>query len=72
MTRLKLIGLVLNKRQLVLYKITKDDEIIVLLLLEKKYKMKFKNSIVTQNVTRDFSICLGHSFLILRQNATKL
>jgi hypothetical protein len=23
-------------------------------------------------VTRDFSICLGHSFLILRQNATKL
>ena len=72
MTRLKLIGLVLNKRQLVLYKTTKHDERIVLFVVEKKYKMKFKNSVVTQNVTRDFSICLGHNSLILRQIATKL
>ncbi len=72
MTRLKLIGLVSNERQLVLYEITEDDEIIALLLVEKKYKVKFENSVVTQNVTRDFSICLAHKFLILEQIATKL
>jgi hypothetical protein len=72
MTRLKLIGLVLNKRQLVLYKTTKDYERIVLLLVEKNNKMKFKNWVVTQNVTRDFSICSEHNSLILSQIATKL
>jgi len=59
MIRLKLIGLVSNERQLVLYETTKDDERIVLLLVKKKYKMKFENSVVTQNVMRDFSICLA-------------
>ena len=54
MTRVKLIRLVLNKRQLVLYKITKHDERIVLFVVEKKNKMEFKNSVVAQNVTRDF------------------
>jgi hypothetical protein len=72
MVRLKLVGLVLNKRQLVLYKTTKDHERIALLLVEKKYKMKSKNSVVTQNVTRDFSICLRHNSLALGQIATKL
>ena len=72
MVRLKLVGMVLNKRQLVLYKTTKDHERIALRLVEKKYKMKFKNSVVTQNVTRDFSICLAHKFLILEQIATTL
>ncbi len=72
MTRLKLIGLVSNERQLVLYETTKDDERIVLLLVKKKYKMKFENSVVTQNVMRDFSICLAHNFLILEQIETKL
>ena len=72
MTRLKLIGLVLNKRQLVLYKITKHDEKIVLFVVDKKNKMKFKNSVVTQNVTGDFSICSEHNSLILSQIATKL
>jgi hypothetical protein len=72
MVRLKLVGLVLNKRQLVLYKTAKDHERIALLLVEKKYKMKSKNSVVTQNVTRDFSICLRHNSLALGQIATKL
>jgi len=72
MIRLKLIGFVSNERQLVLYETTKDDERIVLLLVEKKYKMKFENLIVTQNVTRDFSIYLAHNPLILWQIATKL
>ena len=34
--------------------------------------MKFKNSVVTQNITRDFSICSEHNSLILSQIATKL
>jgi hypothetical protein len=61
-----------NERQLVLYENTKDDKKIVPLLVEKKYYMKFENSVVTQNVTRDFSICLPHKFLILRQIVMKL
>jgi hypothetical protein len=39
MTRQKLIGLVSNGRQLVLYENTKDDKRIVPLLVEKKYYM---------------------------------
>jgi len=57
---------------LVLYKTTKHNERIVLFVVGKKNKMKFKNSIVTQNVTRDFSICSEHSARILSQIATKL
>ncbi len=72
MTRQKLMGLVSNERQLVLYEITKDDKKIVPLLVEKKYYMKFENSVVTQNVTRDFSICLAHNCLIFGQITTKL
>jgi hypothetical protein len=47
-------GLVSNERQLVLYENIKDDKKIVPLLVEKKYYMKFENSVVTQNVTRDY------------------
>jgi hypothetical protein len=72
MTRLKLIGLLSNERQLVLHEITEDDEIIALLLVEKKYKVKFESSVVAQNIKRDFSICLPHNFLILEQIAMKL
>ena len=72
MTRLKLIGLVLNKRQLVLYKTTKLNERIVPFVVEKNNTMKFKNSVVRQNVTRDLSICSEHSSLIPSQIATKL
>ncbi len=72
MTGQKLMGLVSNERQLVLYENTKDDKKIVPLLVEKKYYMKFENSVVTQNVTRDFAICLPHNFLMLRQIVMKL
>ncbi len=72
MTRLTLIGLVPNESQLIAYETVKDDEKIVLLLVDEKYEMKFENYVVAQNVTRDFSICLGHNSLILRQIATKL
>jgi hypothetical protein len=41
-------------------------------LSRKKYYMKFENSVVTQNVTRDFLICLPHNFLILQQIVMKL
>jgi hypothetical protein len=72
MTGQKLMGLVSNERQLVLYENAKDDKKIVPLLVEKKYYMKFENSVVTQNVTRDFAICLPHNFLMLRQIVMKL
>ena len=76
MTRLKLTGSVSNERQLVLYETilyetTKDDEKIVLLLVEKKIRMNIENSVVRQNVTRDFRICLAHSLLIHGQIAMK-
>jgi len=72
MVSLKLVGRVSNKRQLVLHKTTRDHERIPLLLAGKTYKMKSKNSVVTQNVTRDFLICLQHNSLVLGQIATKL
>ena len=66
MTRLKLIGLVSNESQLIVYETARDAEKIVLLLVVEKYEMKFENLVVTQNVTRDLSICLGHNSLIVR------
>jgi hypothetical protein len=57
MTRARLIGLVSNESQLVVYKTAKDDEKTVLLLVDKKFEMKLENSVVAQNVTRDFSTC---------------
>jgi hypothetical protein len=71
MIRLRLIGLVSNERQLVLYETTKVGQRIVLLLVEKKNRIKFENSVVTQSVTRDFRICSTHNLLILGQIATK-
>jgi hypothetical protein len=58
MTRLKLVGLVSNESQLIAYKTVTDDEKIALLPVDEKYEMNFEKSVVTQNVTRDFSICL--------------
>ncbi len=52
-----MIGLVSNQSQLVVYKTAKDDEKNVLLLFDEKFEMKFENSVVTQNVTRDFVFC---------------
>jgi hypothetical protein len=52
MTRAKLIGLMSNESQLVVYKIAKDDEKTVLLLVDEKFEMKFENSVVTKNITR--------------------
>ena len=72
MTCQKLIGLVSNESQLIAYKTVTDDEKIALLPVDEKYEMNFEKSVVTQNVTRDFSICLGHNSLILRQIGTKL
>jgi hypothetical protein len=72
MTRLKLIGLVSNESQLIVRETVKDDGKIILPFVCKKYEMKFENSMVTQNVTRDFSICLRHNSVILRQITTKL
>jgi len=72
MTRLKLFGLVSNESQLVVYETVKDDEKIVLLFVDEKYEMKFENSVVTKNVTRDFSICFEHNSFILQQIAMKL
>ena len=66
MARLKLIGLVSNESQLIVYETARDAEKIVLLLVVEKYEMKFENLVVTQNVTRDLSICLGHNSLIVR------
>jgi len=43
MTRLKLIELLSDEGQLVIYETVKDDEKIVLLLVDKKYEMKFEN-----------------------------
>jgi hypothetical protein len=72
MIRPKLIGLVSNKRQLVLYKTAKHSERIVLFVVKEKHEMILKNLVVTQNVTRDFSICLEHISLILSQIVMKL
>ena len=66
MARLKLIGLVSNESQLIVYETARDAEKIVLLLVGEKYEMTFENLVVTQNVTRDLSICLGHNSLIVR------
>jgi hypothetical protein len=68
MTRAKLIGLVANESQLVVYKTDKDDEKTVLLLVEEK----FENSVVTQNVTRDFVFCWMNKSLKVRQFEMKL
>ena len=56
MTSLKLTGLMSNESQLIVYETVKDDEKIVLLLVDEKYEINFENSVVTQNVMRDFSI----------------
>jgi hypothetical protein len=67
MTHAKLIGLVSNQSQLVVYKTAKDDEKTVLLLVDEKFEMKFENSVVTQNVTRDFVFCWMNNSLKVRQ-----
>jgi hypothetical protein len=40
-------------------------------LLTKVYEMKFENSVVTLNVTRDLIFCLTYSYLKLRQIEVK-
>ena len=50
---------------------TKEDETTALLLVEKE-PVKFGNSVVRKNVTRDFRICLTHDLFIFGQITTKL
>jgi len=68
MTRAKLIGLMSNESQLVVSKIAKDDEKTVLLLVDEK----LENSVVAQNVTRDFVFCRMNNSLKVRQFEMKL
>jgi hypothetical protein len=48
-------------------KIVKNDEKIVLFLVNKSYEARLENFIVTLNVTRDFSFCLIYNSLKIQQ-----
>jgi hypothetical protein len=53
-------------------KTVKKNEKIVLPFVNKTYKIKLENSVVTLNVTRDFAFCWMNNSLKVRQFEMKI